>query len=73
MDFLTTPMSLGLMPLGRLRGLRLRATDVDRVWRHGEEIRGPAAQLMLASFGRAVAFEALDGPGLPVLRQRVSG
>jgi uncharacterized protein (TIGR03083 family) len=73
LDFLTGPASLGLVPWGRLRGLRLRATDIDRVWGQGQEIRGEAAQLLMAAFGRTAALDALDGPGLPVMRQRISG
>jgi hypothetical protein len=73
LDFLTTPMSLGLMPWGRLRGLRLRAIDIDRSWGRGREIRGPAAELMLAVFGRSAVLDALDGPGLPVLQRRIRG
>lgn len=73
LDFLTTPMSLGLMPLGRLRGLRLRATDIDRAWGRGYEIRGQAAELMLAAFGRTIALDALDGLGLTRLRRRIAG
>jgi uncharacterized protein (TIGR03083 family) len=73
LDFLTTPMSAGLMPLGRLRGLRLCANDIDRTWGRGPEIRGSAAELMLASFGRTIALDTLDGPGLAVLRQRIPG
>jgi uncharacterized protein (TIGR03083 family) len=73
LDFLTTPMALGLTPLGRLRGLRLHANDIDRAWGRGQEIHGPAADLMLASFGRTVSLDVLDGPGLPLLRQRIAG
>jgi len=32
LDFLTGPVSLGLVPWGRLRGLRLHATDINRGW-----------------------------------------
>ena len=32
LDFLTGPVPIGLVPLGRLRGIRLQATDIDRTW-----------------------------------------
>jgi uncharacterized protein (TIGR03083 family) len=72
LDFLTGPVSLGLVPWGRLRGIRLLATDIDRAWGKGQEIRGEAAELMMAAFGRTAILDALDGPGLPLLRQRIS-
>jgi uncharacterized protein (TIGR03083 family) len=72
LEFLTGPLSLGLgVPWGRLRGLRLHATDTDGTWGKGQEIRGKAAELMMAAFGRTAALYALDGPGLPLLRRRI--
>jgi uncharacterized protein (TIGR03083 family) len=73
LDFLTGPMPIGLVPLGRLRGIRLHANDIDRKWGDGQEVRGRAAELMMAAVGRTSALDALDGPGLPLLRQRISG
>ena len=70
--FLTGPVSLGLVPWGRLRGLRLHATDIDRAWGKGQEIRGNAAELMMAAFGRTATMDALGGPGLSLLRERIS-
>ncbi|GAB3013650.1 maleylpyruvate isomerase family mycothiol-dependent enzyme [Mycobacterium bourgelatii] len=72
MDFLTGPVPIGLVPPGRLRGIRWQATDLDRTWGRGQEIRGPAAQLMMAAVGRSAALNALDGPGLALLRRRMS-
>jgi uncharacterized protein (TIGR03083 family) len=69
---------LGLVPgnprLGagrRIRGLRLRATDVD--WTHGSgpEVAGTGEALLLAMTGRPVAIADLDGPGTPTLAARV--
>jgi hypothetical protein len=76
MDFLTGPWAFGFVPVGRLRGISLRATDVRRVWRRGsgrgDEIRGPVAALMMAVAGRVALLHLLDGPGLPLLRQHLS-
>jgi uncharacterized protein (TIGR03083 family) len=71
MDFLTgSSWPIGFLPFGRLRRLRLAATDVNRTWREGAEISGPVAALMMSVCGRAALFEMLDGPGVSVLRQR---
>lgn len=55
----------------RVAGLRFVATDVD--WAHGEgaEVTGPAEDLLLAINGRRQGLDALDGPGLESLRQRL--
>lgn len=48
----------------RLRGLRLRATDVDWSAGAGVEVDGPASALLLLLTGRtAAALPALSGPG----------
>ena len=73
LDFLTGPVPIGLVPLARLRGIRLQATDIDRTWGKGQEIRGRSAELLMAAVGRNAVLDALDGPGLPSLRQRISG
>jgi hypothetical protein len=59
--------------MGQNRGIRWHATDVDRTWGKGLEIRGRSADLLMAAVGRAVTLDALDGPALPLLRQRISG
>ena len=71
LDFLTDPWPFGFVPLGRLRSISLRATDIDRRWRDGVEIRGPAAALMLTVSGRSALLHSLQGPGVPLLRQRL--
>lgn len=74
LDFLTSPRARrGFVPRGRADGLRFRATDQD--WAHGDgpEITGPSEALALAIGGRAVVLGDLAGPGLPVLRSRLSG
>jgi uncharacterized protein (TIGR03083 family) len=71
MDFLTGPWPFGFVPLGRLRGISLRANDISRAWGSGAEIRGPVAALMMAVSGRTALLHLLDGPGLAPLRQRL--
>jgi uncharacterized protein (TIGR03083 family) len=72
LDFLTGPWPFGFVPLGRLRGISLRGTDIGRVWGKGAEICGPAAALMMAVGGRAALLDTLNGPGLQLLRDRLS-
>lgn len=71
LDFLTGPWPIGFVPLGRLRGILLHGTDIDRSWGKGAEIRGPLSALMMAVSGRTTLLDNLDGPGLPLLRQRL--
>ena len=59
----------------RLRGLHLRATDLD--WSAGEpgapEVTGTAEALMMALAGRPTALADLSGPGVAELRTRLAG
>jgi uncharacterized protein (TIGR03083 family) len=68
MDFLTGPWPFGFVPLGRLHGIRLRATDIAGTWGKGAEISGPVAALMMAVCGRTALLHHLHGPGLPRLQ-----
>jgi uncharacterized protein (TIGR03083 family) len=56
----------------RIKGLRLRAADVD--WTHGDgpEVTGPGEALMMAMTGRPAALDDLTGPGKDQLAQRLS-
>jgi uncharacterized protein (TIGR03083 family) len=72
MDFVTGGWPIGFVPLGRLRGIRLSANDVNRVWRAGVEANGPVGALLMSACGRSAALDALDGPGAAVLRRRLS-
>lgn len=72
LDFLTGPMPIGVVPLRRLRGICFQATDMDRTWGRGRVIRGRAAELLMAAVGRTAMLDALDGPGVSLLRQRLS-
>jgi uncharacterized protein (TIGR03083 family) len=69
--FLTTGRTTGFLPRGRLRGLRLEATDLD--WSHGTGalVRGPATSLGQAATGRRVALPRLEGDGVALLGSRV--
>lgn len=73
LDFLTGPWPFGFVPLGRLWGISLHGTDVDRCWGRGREIHGPVAALMMAVSGRTALLDLLDGAGVPVLRHRLRG
>ncbi|OBK75437.1 maleylpyruvate isomerase family mycothiol-dependent enzyme [Mycobacterium sp. 1164985.4] len=72
LKMLTGPFPYGFMPLRRLRGLSWQATDIDRRWGRGPAIRGRTADLLMAAVGRTATLDALNGPGLPLLRQRIS-
>jgi len=72
LGFLTGPRPLGFVPRGRLRGIALHSTDIGASWSAGAAIRGPASLLMMAAAGRVDALTMLDGPGVPVLRNRLS-
>ena len=55
----------------RVRGLRLRATDVT--WEHGSgpEVLGPGEALLMAMTGRPAAIDDLGGAGQPILAARL--
>jgi uncharacterized protein (TIGR03083 family) len=55
----------------RIRGLQLRATDVD--WAHGDgpEVRGSGEALLMAMTGRRAALADLTGPGHATLAARL--
>lgn len=55
----------------RIRGLRLRATDVD--WTHGRgpEVTGTGEALLMAMSGRPVVLNELTGPGVSTLAGRI--
>jgi hypothetical protein len=73
LDFLTSRTQFGFFPHRRLRGIALHDQDTGRTWGQGESIRGPGAAVMLAVCGRTVALDQLAGPGVPVLRSRLTG
>jgi uncharacterized protein (TIGR03083 family) len=71
LDFLTGGRAYGFVPKRRLAGLRFEATDLDWSCGAGPLLAGPAEVLMLAITGRAVALGEVDGPGVPILRNRL--
>ncbi|GAA5144065.1 maleylpyruvate isomerase family mycothiol-dependent enzyme [Nocardioides marinquilinus] len=75
LDFVATPTSVtrSFAPRKRLAGLRLVATDQDWAKGDGAELRGPSEALVMAVTGRTVALADLTGPGVDVLRGRLSG
>lgn len=62
----------GLVPKHRAAGLRLEADDQDWSWGDGDVINGPSEALAMALAGRAGALEDLRGPGVSLLRDRLS-
>lgn len=55
----------------RFADLRIIATDADWTSGDGPEVRGPAADLLLAATGRAAGLEHLVGEGVADLRIRI--
>lgn len=53
----------------RVAGVRLTATDVDLSLGDGPEVRGTGLALLVATSGRRVALDDLDGPGVATLAQ----
>jgi uncharacterized protein (TIGR03083 family) len=54
----------------RIAGLRLVATDIEWSYGDGPQVWGPSEALLLATCGRRVALDDLEGPGLETLRAR---
>jgi uncharacterized protein (TIGR03083 family) len=72
LDFLVGGRAVGFTPRRRVAGLRFEAADLDWSVGAGPLVTGPAEALMLAMTGRGVALSELDGPGVPILRNRLS-
>lgn len=54
----------------RVRGLHLRATDMDWSWGSGPEVSGPGEALLMSILGRPAALADLRGDGVPTLAAR---
>jgi uncharacterized protein (TIGR03083 family) len=72
LDFLVGGRAVGFTPRRRVAGLRFEAADLDWFTGTGPLVTGPAEALMLAMTGRRAALSELDGPGVAVLRHRLS-
>lgn len=70
-NHLTTAPSPGFAMGNRLAGLRFESTDTGWNTGRGALVRGPAEALVLATSGRPIAFDQLDGGGVEILRERV--
>ncbi len=56
----------------RIKGLQLRATDIEWATGSGPEVIGPGEALLMAMTGRPDALADLSGPGQPALAARMS-
>jgi uncharacterized protein (TIGR03083 family) len=70
----TAKTGSGFLPAKkRIKGLHLRATDID--WEKGDpggtEVTGPGEALLMAMAGRPAALDDLTGPGVETLRARI--
>jgi uncharacterized protein (TIGR03083 family) len=72
LEFVTTGRPFGYVPRGRLAGLRLLACDLDWSWGDGAVASGRSIDLLLAACGRAAVLPRLDGPGVELLRRRLT-
>jgi uncharacterized protein (TIGR03083 family) len=72
LDFLSGRWPFGFVQFGLLRGISLYARDIDVRWGIGNEVSGRAAELMMTVTGRTACIDSLDGPGLALLRKRLS-
>ena len=54
----------------RVKGLKLRAADVDWQIGDGPEVSGPCMSLILAMVGRTEALTDCEGEGVAKLRER---
>ncbi|GAB3366779.1 maleylpyruvate isomerase family mycothiol-dependent enzyme [Amycolatopsis echigonensis] len=61
---------LVVLAKGRVRGLRLEATDSDFSGGSGPLVSGPTLALIMAMTGRSRFLDDLDGDGVEVLRGR---
>ncbi|HEX2909770.1 MAG TPA: maleylpyruvate isomerase family mycothiol-dependent enzyme [Chloroflexia bacterium] len=63
----------GIAPVRRfVKGLSIKATDIDWQWGEGSEIKGETQNLILALTGRREPLEKLEGAGVEILRQRLA-
>jgi len=73
LDFARVAPAIGLPAAGRVRGLKLVATDMDWSAGYGPEVRGTGEALLMAIAGRRGITDELGGDGQPTLAKRTSG
>jgi uncharacterized protein (TIGR03083 family) len=71
LDFLTGPRPMGFGSRRRLNGISLRDRETGRTCGEGVEVSGTVPALLIAATGRTALLDDLDGPGLPLLRERL--
>jgi uncharacterized protein (TIGR03083 family) len=72
LGWLSTGRARGFVPRGRVAGLTLRATDLDRTFGSGDRvISGTALALCSVLTGRTSMIEELSGPGIDLLASRI--
>ena len=72
LEFITQGRPVGFVPRGRLKGLQLRADDLDWSWGEGAQLSGRGIDLLMAACGRTSLLARLGGPGVEILRQRLN-
>ncbi|WP_344776926.1 maleylpyruvate isomerase family mycothiol-dependent enzyme [Nocardioides panacisoli] len=72
LDWFTASRASGFVDRRTLPGLALRATDQDWSWGDGTEVAGPSEALAMTVSGRTAALDDLTGPGVVVLRERIT-
>lgn len=73
LEYLTNPQAPpGLVEVGRLEGIEVRATDADFAAGVGPVAAGPVEALAMAISGRSVAAAELLGPGAQTLCDRLA-
>ena len=73
LDFARIAPAIGVPGVvGRARGLRLVATDMDWSAGRGPEVRGPGEALLMAMAGRRGVTDELSGDGQPTLARRIT-
>jgi uncharacterized protein (TIGR03083 family) len=70
--FLTSGKAVGFVRRGDLAGLHVTADDLGASFGAGEQLRGRGADLMMAVCGRTAVLDRLSGPGVEILRGRLS-
>ncbi len=62
----------GFVPKKRVTGLTYTTTDLDWTVGSGPEVNGTVGDVLLAVTGRKTGLAGLDGPGVALLRDRLS-